>query len=126
QHHPLVYRLPQKNFDDISNRPWVYFITPRIRAVFKTFTPLQSFSVPRHGAALTANFRFLRFWWEVGRVNVFWNCESHHSARQSSFTWIPYIKGGALTRWFGNYYSVVKWTRDGAEVKEVINEKRKK
>ena len=64
---PVVYRYRQGDFDAIPGSPWVYWITPGLRGLFRN--PAQSWTrSPSHAWAckLADNFRFLRFWWEVG------------------------------------------------------------
>ena len=123
---PHCYICPQADFALIKGEPWVYFVTPSVRNLFRYLPPLAASALPRHGASTTENFRFLRFWWEVGKSRTNWTCNSHGDALASGFKWFPYAKGGALTRWFGNYFSIVNWSAGGAEMKAVINEKRKR
>lgn len=123
---PSIFRCRQGDFDAVPASPWVYWIGEGIRNLFVALPPLAEVAVPRQGAATSDNFRFLRFWWEVGKDRIQFNCDSLASAGRSGARWFPYMKGGGFRRWYGNQFFVVNWQADGAEMKSVANGKRKK
>lgn len=122
----VVYKYPQGDFDAIPEKPWVYWTSSNIRQLFINLPTLKEVSVIRQGAATSDNFRFLKFWWECGINRINRNCKSLEAAKKSNYTWFPYMKGGAFQRWFGNIIYIANWFNDGAEMKAVANEKRKK
>lgn len=63
---PNVYRVAQRRFDAIPGSPWVYWVSDSIRELFERLPSLGQVAQPRQGLATADNFRFLRFWWEVG------------------------------------------------------------
>ena len=64
------------------------------------------------------NFRYLRYWWEIGSTEISLNCSNKHSALLSKKKWFPYMKGGGKSRWYGNQEYIVNWEDDGIDIKE--------
>ncbi len=114
---PNVYLYRQGDFDAIPGSPWVYWITSGIKRVFEELPKLEEVAKPRQGLATADNFRFLRFWWEVGIERIAFGCRSREEAIASGKKWFPYMKGGEFKRWWGNQDYVVNWWKDGMEVK---------
>jgi hypothetical protein len=115
-----VYRYRQGNFAAIPGAPWVYWITPGLRQLFLTLPKLGEAGQPRQGLVTADNFRFLRYWWEVGTNHIGFGCTDAQFAQATSKQWFPYMKGGSFRRWWGNQQYIVNWANDGAEIKEHI------
>ncbi|MBW2023466.1 MAG: BREX-1 system adenine-specific DNA-methyltransferase PglX [Deltaproteobacteria bacterium] len=112
-----VFIVNQSSFDSIPGSPWVYWITPGLRRLFEDLPKLQDVAQPRQGLATADNFRFLRYWWEVGTANIGFGCKSADDALATKKKWFPYMKGGSFKRWYGNQEYVVNWREDGAEIR---------
>lgn len=112
-----VYRLPQRAFDAIPGAPWVYWLPESLHRLFETLPRLGEVAQPRQGLATADNFRFLRYWWEVGRGRIGFGCRDRAQARASGKRWFPYMKGGAYRKWYGNQEYVVNWQDDGREMR---------
>ncbi len=112
-----VYRYQQADFDAIPGSPWVYWITPGIRSIFGRYSKLGDISGTHCGMTTSDNFRYLRFWWEVGIENVNRSCLTRNDARESGARWFPYMKGGGFQRWYGKQSHVVNWHDDGSEIR---------
>ncbi len=121
-----VYRVAQGRFDAIPGSPWVYWVSEDIRGIFENLPSLDQIALPRQGAATSDNFRFLKYWWEVGIDNVKQGISSLDEAKKTKYRWFPYVKGEGFRRWFGENVNVVNWFNDGNEMKELANAKRKK
>ena len=74
-----VNRYRQGDFDAIEGAPWVYWITPTLRIIFSN-KQLGDVSPPRQGLATADNFRFLRYWWEIGISHSARGCKSSGDA----------------------------------------------
>ena len=87
--------------------------------VLRAFDNLKAIN-PGHGdtaqgAGTTDDFRFCRFWFEAPPDNI---QRFRDDSLASNDLWVPYVKGEPTTPFFGDIPLVVKWGRDGAEVKE--------
>jgi len=114
-----VYICQQSDFSSIPGSPWVYWITPGLRGMFVELPTLGEIAQPRQGLATADNFRFLRFWWEVGPEKIGFECKDVSEAQASGKKWFPYMKGGSFKRWYGNQEYCVNWARDGSEIKNL-------
>jgi N-6 DNA Methylase len=112
-----VFSYQQDNFTAIAGSPWVYWITPSLRQIFESRPGLGQTSPPRQGLATAYNFRFLRYWWEVGSHNLKAGCPDAEEALASGRKWFPYMKGGGFRRWWGNQKQVINWALDGQELR---------
>ena len=117
QDDPIVYRYRQGDFDAIPGSPWVYWITPGLRKSFKTLLSLGKLSKTHCGMTTSDNFRFLRFWWEVGTEFIGLAYATCGESIASEKRWFPYMKGGSFCRWYGNQSHVVNWAKDGEEIR---------
>jgi hypothetical protein len=114
-----IFRYSQKDFAAIPGSPWVYWITPGLRRLFETLPKLGDVATPRQGLATADNFRFLRYWWEVGTPRIAFGCRNAQEAQRSGKRWFPYMKGGSFRRWYGNQEYVVNWENDGEEIRNL-------
>ena len=118
EHNPVpnVYIAAQCDFGAIPGAPWVYWIPAGIRRLFRDLPKLGDVAQPRQGLATANNFRFLRYWWEVGLERIAFDCRDRQEAQAAGKRWFPYMKGGAYRKWYGNQTYVVNWKNDGAEI----------
>ncbi len=119
-----VFIVEQEKLKAIPGWPFVYWISDRIRGLFEENKPLEEVAKPCQGLATADNFRFLRLWWEVGHNSIRFNCPNHEEAKRSERKWFPYMKGGAVNRWYGNQEYVVNWEKEGYEIKHVFKNSR--
>ena len=106
----------QAAFNSIPGSPWVYWITLGLRRLFVKLPTLGEIAQPRQGLATADNFRFLRFWWEVGADRIGFSCRSHEVAQKCGKKWFPLMKGGEFQRWYGNQEYIIDWRNDGQEI----------
>ncbi len=117
---PKVYRASYCDFRAIPAAPWVYWIPEGIRRLFRDLPKLGDVAEPVVGLRTSDNFRFLRYWWEVGLARIAFDCRDRAEARATGRRWFPYMKGGAYRKWYGNQEYVVNWQDDGTEISEAI------
>jgi hypothetical protein len=113
----VVLRYRQGDFDAIPGSPWVYWITPGLRRLFETLPKLGEIAQPRQGLATADNFRFLRYWWEVGTARIGFGCQSREESESRLEKWYPYMKGGLYRRWYGNQDYIINYGQNGFELK---------
>ncbi len=119
---PHVFVLQQEKLKAIPGFPFVYWVSDGIRELFINKT-VSEYAQQRQGLGTCDNFRFLRYWHEVSNKNIGFNSTSRENARDLKKTWYPYMKGGAVNRWYGNQEYVVNWANDGIEIKEFLKTK---
>ncbi len=108
----LTYTLNQTEFKKIPGYPFVYWISDRIRELFRKYKPLMKYANVVQGLATADNDRFLRFWWEVGQEDI---SQDYKTDRKK---WVPYAKGGPYNKWYGNLWWAINWEDSGKELKD--------
>ena len=116
--HHQAFHYKQINFDDITGKPWAYWISDRLRRTIRDLPKFGEITVPVVGCFTCDNVRFLRYWWELGKCNINFDASSRSDALSKSVRWVPYMKGGAFRRWYGNQDYIVNFFNDGAAIRE--------
>ena len=111
------YFAAAEDFYAISGAPLSFWMSNRIRQVFRESESLEEFAKPVQGATTSDNDRFLRLWHEVSYDKLGFGHESLEAAAASGLKWFPYNKGGKFRRWSGNQEFVVNYENDGEEIK---------
>ena len=117
ENHPQLFCYKQCNFDAVPGKPWVYWMPKHLRRDFESLPKLSEAADPRVGLQTSDNFRFLRFWWEIGYNNIGFACKCSVEAVNTGKVWFPHMKGGSFRRWWGNQEYAVNWFQDGREMK---------
>lgn len=113
-----VYTLPQSKLKGIKSYPFIYWISDEFREKFGGKT-VEEIMKSASGISTGHNSRFMRFWWEVGYVNI------SSDYPQDKMKWVRHVKGGPFKKWYGNDWIVVNWENDGYEIKHFVDEKGK-
>jgi hypothetical protein len=114
----LAFKYKQEDFSAIPGLPLVYWISTTFRQLFRKNRTLGDLSPVCLGMRTGDNYRFIRFWWEIGRHNIAYDCTSEGQASVSQRKWFPYMKGGGFCRWYGKQEFVVEWDKNGRIIKE--------
>jgi hypothetical protein len=139
-----VYGLNPESFRQVPNTPFCYWVSERIRRLFKELPPFESDGrTVKQGLATADDFRFVRAWWEVpaerildskqlavgsgriesktekewteDRIRAFQGwCRKRTEERKG---WVPFAKGGEYSPYYSDIHLVVNWEKDGAEMK---------
>ena len=109
-----VFVINQAILKDIKSYPFIYWISDRFRANFKSLD-LDSSLAAKQGLATSDNNRFLRFWWEVQPETI-----SREVGDKKK--WVFYAKGGPYNKWYGNLWTIVNWDNDGEEIRNTRDE----
>ena len=102
-------------FEKIPGSPVAYWVSERVRNIFSDSQGLGEIASPKIGMRTGDNERFMRFWHEVDATKT--NFPSMHLEMNNN-KWVPYNKGGAFRKWYGNLECVVNWENDGYEIKK--------
>lgn len=114
------YEAKQDDFEKIPGSPIAYWVSSDFAKKF-SITKTSDVADTRLGMATADNDKFLRFWSEVSLEKMGMVFSNRDDARESSFKWFPYQKGGEFRKWYGNYEYVVNWENDGVEIQNFIN-----
>jgi hypothetical protein len=114
--HQNSFLCEQATFSQIQGEPWVYWISDEVRDLFSSLKPLGTISPPRQGIGTADNFRFLKFWFEVGIQKINYKGFNETSPFNLKNNWIPYMKGGSYCKWYGNIEYVINWENSGSEI----------
>lgn len=100
------YRFVQNDYLYIPGFQIAYWISKELKSNFKNSENLTKYANQRTRISTGDNERFLRFWHEINNNKLFYPNK-----------WIPYSKGGAFRRWYGNVELVLNYENDGSELK---------
>ncbi len=110
------YTANQKDFEKIPGRPIGYWVSEKVFDIYDNNNLLIDYANVKVGLQTGENNRFRRNWSEV---------EISTSSISNGEKWYPYNSGGDFRKWYGNQNYFVNWEKDGYEIKNNFDEKRK-
>jgi type II restriction/modification system DNA methylase subunit YeeA len=122
-HTAQTFAVKEADFSAIPGSPIAYWVSDRMRQIFKEGTPLGEIAEAQPGLQTSNNARFVRFWFEVSENQTCRDAEDNASAQRSGKKWFPYNKGGDFRKWYGNQLWIVNWKNNGKEIKDYVNQK---
>lgn len=105
--------VKQSMFENIPGNAIAYWISYKLLDTFDLYPELESIAPTRKGMVTGDNERYIRFWHEVKRNSIGYNCISREDSVLTHNKWFPYIKGGGFRKWYGNVSEVLDWFNDG-------------
>lgn len=111
------YTAKQENFSKIPGSPVAYWVSEKIIEDFEKYPRLNDVGITRLGMTTGENARFVRLWYEVDINNCKFNADSQKDLDATSAYYVPYNKGGAYRKWYGNNDCVLYWKNNGAAIK---------
>ena len=96
------YAADQSNFSKIPGSPVAYWASEKVLQSFMFMPSFGSYFEPRQGLATGDDETFLRYWHEVDINKFSTNCTSKESLWNSGCKYVPFNKGGAYRKWYGN------------------------
>lgn len=124
---PVIFQPRLGQFSVLPDFPFVYWIE---EAVVRQLADLPAFEPTvgsvRQGLATGDNVRFVRAIWEVpARSRILPRSDRSADADSCTHRWAPLIMAGASQPWFAPITVVVNWGKDGAELKNFVDERGK-
>lgn len=132
----------------MPNTPFCYWVSGRIRRLFKELPPFESDGrTVKQGLATADDFRFVRAWWEVpaGRIldSMRYAVGGRQDEREEKWTeervrdfqawcrkrtyegkrWVPFAKGGEYSPYYADIHLLVNWEKDGEEIRNFVDPK---
>ena len=102
------FRVSAEDFKKIPGSPIAYNVSNQVRMIFETIPALEHIGKAIQGMITGDNEGLLRFWSEISLEKISFNANESKNAY-----WIPYNKGGAYRRWYGNHELLVNWSQKG-------------
>lgn len=103
--------VPQSNFAKIPGSPIGYWVSDAFVENYNgkyLSNDVHSFQ----GLITGDNSKFLRLWSEIDAKCLKTGYTSYNEAFGKK-SWVPYLKGGAFRRWYGNKEFVLRWLGNG-------------
>jgi len=94
-------------FLSIPGSIFAYWISKKLTKVYSFSTPLIETAKTSQGMATGNNAKYVRMWWEPNNQDEYLNSNSREESINANKKWVPYNKGGAFRKWYGNNDSVV-------------------
>ena len=117
------FKVKLSSFSDISGVPLNYWISDRARKIFREYKALKDYFEPRQGMATTDNKKFIRYWYEIDKGNIEFECRSHDELKYINKKWFPYNKGGDYRKWYGNNQYIVRYENSGKDLIDFVKDK---
>ncbi|EGQ7901737.1 BREX-1 system adenine-specific DNA-methyltransferase PglX [Vibrio alginolyticus] len=105
------------NFKQVPGSPIAYWLSSNVRNIYTQSPKAETRSKAAVGLQTGDNDRFMRFWYEVDITKFCDKFISTEETNQSQYKWVPYNKGGAYRKWYGNREYVVNWENNGHEIR---------
>src|SRR5271157_2456472 len=129
-----IHLVGSTSFGQVPGSPFAYWVSDRIRCLFKELQPFECEGrAAKQGLCTADDFRFLRSWWEVRSSETLGlrdnsECMSLDSVqrrcRQRTFEgkrWVPFSKGGAYSPYYADLDLVANWEDNGVEIQGFSN-----
>ena len=110
-----LYKAKPDEFKRIPGSPLAYWFSESLLEQFTSKPLVGRVASVRSGLSTGDNDRFLRHWREVDFSTINRSCFSNVSG-DSKKKWIPYNKGGAFRKLFGNHDLILNWGASGKEL----------
>lgn len=101
-----VYAVDVRDLSKVPSSPFCYWVSDEIRCLFDRDPSTQL--AAKQGLATADDFRFSRTWYEI-------------PVQTLGSIWIPAAKGGARSAFYRDLTAVIRWDRDGLEIRNFFN-----
>jgi len=102
------------DFKKIPGTPIAYWVSNRIREIFKNKYMLD-YATLFQGIITGDNNKFVRYWFELSRQKIALHQKNISEIDLSKSYWLPYNKGGERRKWYGNQEYVVNFRNGGKD-----------
>lgn len=123
------YDPGSQSSETIPGSPLALWLSEKVLDCFLHGKPMGELVEARNGFTTGDNDRFLRFWWEISLLaaSLPEGIDKNDSSSvyppsgvdedSKNRKWVPYNKGGAFRKWYGNHEYVINWENDGEELR---------
>ena len=123
ENHPISFPVRANRFSQVSSQifakipgmPIAYWVSNKMQMVFAAPKRIRDYGEPRHGMSTGDNERCLKFWHEIDYNKISFKSSNYESFVETSCKYIPYNKGGAFRKWYGNNDYVIAYDSPSLE-----------
>ena len=108
--------VSQQNFEKIPGCPIGYWVSEKIFARFAGNLALSDVVTPAQGVATSDNARFVRYWCEINYDKIAFSVRNKEEIFNEGKKWVPYNKGGAYRKWYGNQVFLLAFDKANYEI----------
>ena len=109
-----------ENFEKIPGQPVAYWVSETIQDIFHKNKKIDDIANPRQGLATGNNDHYLRFWVEVVFSDFVSNCDNLQQFFTIGAKYVPYNKGGAFRKWYGNIENVIRFDKANYDMLQTV------
>ncbi len=107
-HNPKnIFKVRQSEFLQMPGTPFVYMSSDSVRHAFAVHKGLGDYAPVRQGLATGDNGSFVKYWFEVDKNEIAFDCKSIQEFHKSGKKYAPYNKGGNHRKWYGGNEYVI-------------------
>ena len=110
------YEATAANFSKIPGSPIAYWISDGFAENFNRMK-ISDYFIPKFGMSVGDSELFTRYWYEVSKYTIAFNCRSENEFLELNLKWNVADKGGQFRRWYGNKLYVIEWESNGLKIK---------
>ncbi|NLP33422.1 MAG: N-6 DNA methylase, partial [Oligella ureolytica] len=114
------YTAKKENFEKIPGCPMAYWVSDTIQDIFHKNKKIDDIANPRQGLATGNNDHYLRFWVEVLFSDFVFNCDNLQQFFTTGAKYVPYNKGGAFRKWYGNIENVIRFDKANYDMLQTV------
>ncbi len=109
-----------ENFSKIPGSPIAYWVSEAIQEIFQKNRKIDDIANPRQGLATGNNDNYLRFWAEVVFSEFKFDCSNLQEFFLTKAKYVPYNKGGAFRKWYGNIENIIRFDKANYEALQTV------
>jgi hypothetical protein len=102
----------QDDFLKIPGSPIAYWVSNKVKKIFKIGHKFGDVAAPKQGLATGNNDKFLRYWHEINFMKMAISCPNEENVFSLNLKWIPHTKGGDFRKWYGNKEYVLAFDKE--------------
>jgi hypothetical protein len=114
------FEVSADQFEKIPGSPVAYWVSETIQDIFHKNKKIDDIANPRQGLATGNNEHYLRFWVEVVFSDFIFNCDSLQQFFSTGAKYVPYNKGGAFRKWYGNIENVIRFDKANYDILQTV------
>lgn len=118
------YESSTNDYAKIPSMPIGYWLSQELLRAFDN-PAISMMASTKVGLQTGDNESFVRVWFEVSKIKLFFDVRSTEETIGAHKKWFPYNKGGSYRKWYGNNDYIVNWENDGFAIKHNYDSKGK-